>query len=171
MGLTHTALLLAAALSAPSPLVSSIFFRNRGEIERAYPTCKIQSVDPLAMRCALTLYHVPNTTLFLFDEVHHVKGVITEFAPQPDLERSRKLLRGLLNDLAVQFGSPKSTSRVGTRAVWKWSHSHAIADVTLEKNAAGLWGVNVAFAEARPPDEDEIPGRKPPKASKGGAVP
>lgn len=162
MGQVLTSVLLIVLLGAPSPLISSIFYRNRGEIERSYPSCKIQSVDPLALRCPLTLYKVPNTTIFLFDEVHHVKGIITEFAPQPDLEHSQKLLKGLLNDLAVQFGSPK-TSRVGTKAHWHWSHSHAIAEVSLEKNGEGLWAVVVAFAEARPPDEDEIPGPKPPK--------
>lgn len=170
MGCVLTSLMLTVALGAPSPLISSIFFRNRGEIERSYPTCKIQNVDPLALRCPLTLYHVPNVTLFLFDEVHHVKGVITEFEPQKDLEQSQKILRGLLNDLAVQFGSPK-TSRVGIKAKWLWSHSHAIAEVNLEKNGKGRWVVTVAFAEARPPDEDEIPGPKPPKPHPRFAVP
>lgn len=161
---------LTMVLGAASPLISSIFFRNRGEIERSYPSCKIQSVDPLALRCPLVLYRVPNVTIFLFDEVHHVKGIITEFAPQPDLERSQRLLRGLLNDLAVQFGSPK-TSRVGSKASWQWSHSHAIAEVSLEKNKKARWVVVVAFAEARPPDEDEIPGPKAPKPHPRFAVP
>lgn len=158
-------LVLTALLSATSPLISSIFFRNRGEIERAYPTCVMQSVDPLALKCPLTLYKTPNTTLFLFDEVHHVKGVITEFAPQADLDKSRVILRKLVTDLQVQFGSPKA-ERTGTTAVWHWSHSHAIADVTLEKNDSAAWVITVAFAEARPPEDNEIPGRKPPPALK-----
>jgi hypothetical protein len=152
--------LISLCVSVPSPLIGRIFARSSGEIRRAYPQCVTQSRVPLALRCPMHLYKVPCSTLFIFDEVERVAGVIVEFTPQHDLAQVQPWLKQLVNGLVDQFGMPDHPKPVKGTVTWHWSHNRAVAEVKLAQEAHDMWRVTVAFAESRPPQANEVPGPK-----------
>lgn len=147
-----------------SPLIGTVFAKTDREIKDLYPSCNVQTLEPLLFRCPMHLYHSAVDVLFIFDEIHRVKGIIAEFAPKPSIDATKPILTPLLNALADQFGSAHA-KRQGTTGIWQWSNSRAVVEVKVEKHAATkAWSITAALAEAKPPDLDEEPGKKKNKA-------
>lgn len=154
--------------ASSSPLIGTVFAKTDREIQDLYPSCKIQTAEPLLFRCPMRLYHASVDVLFIFDEIHRVKGIIAEFEPRASIDATKPILTPLLNALADQFGSAQA-KRTGTTGIWSWSNSHAVVEVKVEKNSATkVWQITAALAEAKPPNLDEEPGKQKSKAPNRG---